>query len=434
MGPGRAVVALAVVGMLAAACAAGEDPGADPGSDPPATSTSGSTPSAAPTTEPAVAAPTSPAASPTARPEAFAVDSLVVGDQHTCALDDVGAAWCWGVGTEGQLGDGSFEDRDRPTAVDTDVRFSTLAAGRTATCGIATAASGGGTWCWGGNAFGQLGDATFGDGGSDADRPTPAPIGADLALVELVAGNQHVCGLDAAGALWCWGWHPSGQLGVERSEPALTPVRGAEGLTFISLAPGGDTHGCGIDGERRAWCWGSDNFGQLGRGDTSNAGRGTPAAVQGDVTFAALANGAAHTCGIDTEAVVWCWGRNSAGQLGDGTTEDRLVPTPVAADLRLVSITAGDEHTCGVATDGTAWCWGSGRMGRLGGGGPASSVPVPGGVEGGHRWRSLHAGEEHTCGVDAEGGAWCWGSNRVGWLGSGTDETAVPVPVLPPGG
>jgi alpha-tubulin suppressor-like RCC1 family protein len=381
----------------------------------------------APTTS--VASTTSSGPTTSLPPEGFVVDQIIAGDQHGCAVDPDGQAWCWGYNEFGQLGDGTTDDSNVPTAVAGEQTFESLAAGRYFTCGLTDE---GAAWCWGDNSRGQLGDGSTGEGSDDQDRSSPVQVLGDLNFTSLVAGQLHVCGLVDTGEAYCWGSYPSGQLGNASTENQTAPGRSAESLTLVSLASGGDNHTCGVDTDGKSWCWGNNTFGQLGNGAKSNAGQEEPSQVSGDQTFTALALGHAHTCGLDDDGAAWCWGGNDTGQLGDGTTDERFVPNAVETELRFVSMTTGQNHTCAVTLEGEAYCWGANGMGQLGDGDDAATL-TPVAVAGGIEFDSLSGGEEFTCGAATDATAYCWGSNRSGWLGSGTEEPSMtPVRVVLP--
>lgn len=395
------------------------------GGEPAATSPTPSSPAASP------AGATSPATAPTPTAPAQLTAALVAaGDQHACALDREGHAWCWGYNQAGQLGDGTTTIRNAPVAVVGDTAFTTLTAGRYFTCGLTESRQ---ALCWGDNSRGQLGDGTTGAGSDQHNRSSPAAVTGDLAFTALVAGQQHACGLVDSGQAYCWGAYASGQLGTRVTEDQAAPVRAAGELTFASLAPGGDSHGCALTDGGAAWCWGSNAFGQLGDGTKTNAPQPDPREVAGPQTFTVLALGGKHTCALGEDGAVWCWGDNRAGQLGDGTTTERLTPTLVDSSLRFVRVTAGQQHTCALTADGEAMCWGHNGFGQLGTGEDAGTSLTPVAVTGGIGFTALSAGEEFTCGLDTAGAVFCWGSNRAGWLGTGSDERSpVPAPVAAP--
>jgi alpha-tubulin suppressor-like RCC1 family protein len=179
-------------------------------------------------------------------------------------------------------------------------------------------------YCWGDNSSGQLGDNTT------TARPTPvqaiAPAGVTFAQVD--AGYSYTCAVTPAGAAYCWGNNFSGQLGDNTTvgKPVPTAVQGT--LQFAIVSSGGD-HTCGVTTTGVGYCWGANGNGQLGDNTTQN--RLTPTAIAGGLILSVPAAGLSHSCAVATpSAVVYCWGYNASGQLGDGTTTPRLQPTLVA--------------------------------------------------------------------------------------------------------
>jgi alpha-tubulin suppressor-like RCC1 family protein len=323
------------------------------------------------------------------------------------------------------------EGKTATASVRVPLLLSSLAVGVGATCGLTQQ---GKAFCWGFNAAGQLGD------GSTVNRNRPVAVAGNLTFRSLTVGFAHACGLTTTGEGYCWGENLYGQLGTSATNatcvengytsPCSTlPVLVSGGLRFTQLDAGGG-HTCGIAVSGTAYCWGRNQFGQLGSGSTTQTN--FPVAVVGGFQFVAItaggttANGGQHTCGITTGGLTLCWGNDWYGQLGDGQTgTTRSSPTPVAGGLRFQSVNAGYEHTCGVTTDGVGYCWGSDWFGELGNGSrPTKSVPDP--VAGGLRFASIGPhGWSQSCGVTVAGAAYCWGFNDVGQLGAPSDEACT---------
>ena len=138
-----------------------------------------------------------------------------------------------------------------------------------------------------------------------------------------------------------------------------------------------------------------------------------PTPVTGGLLFRTVATGADHACGVAEDGRAYCWGANDQGQLGTGDTLSSARPLPVAGNLRFRSITAGDAHTCAVTVDSLAYCWGSNRRGQLGIG-THGERRGPQAVAHHRHWRMLSAGALHTCGVTADPprpSVYCWGDN-----------------------
>ena len=186
------------------------------------------------------------------------------------------------------------------------------------------------------------------------------------------AGQDHTCALTDAGVAYCWGSNSNGQLGIgstdDRAHASPLPVAGGRTFQQISV---GFLHNCGIDDRGTAFCWGSNEYGQLGTGDRVSVS--TPTRLSGDLRLRAISAGATHTCGLDRDGTAYCWGGNWHGQIGDGTFDGdtetaccRTRPVRVETASRFSSIRSGGISTCAVATDGRAFCWGNGNDGRLG--------------------------------------------------------------------
>lgn len=289
-------------------------------------------------------------------------DQITAGGSHTCALSGAGVAYCWGSNDHGQLGDNTTIPRQSPVAVVGGLEFETIDAGASHTCGRT---SNGAAYCWGRNDRGQLGD------GSITDRAAPVAVTGGLAFERITAGGfdiGHTCGIASGGAAHCWGDNELGQLGNGTPDiaPHPQPIAVAGGLTFVSLSAGLGRHSCGLAFDGAAYCWGENTFGGLGDGSTTS--RPSPVAVTGGVKFAELKAGGfiGHTCGLTDTGIGYCWGENERGQIGDGSTTDRLSPVAVAGSLVFADVDAGFRHTCARTTDDTLYCWGSGAAGQLG--------------------------------------------------------------------
>ena len=182
---------------------------------------------------------------------------------------------------------------------------------------------------------------------------------------------------------------------------------------------------CALGSDLRASCWGSNDFGQLGNGSISD--ELSPRAVSGDLRFNNLSTNPAgqHVCGVTTSGAAYCWGQNDFGQLGDGSLDSRVTPTLVSGNLTFSSVNATWRFSCGLTTDGAAYCWGRGEWGQLGDGLMTRSL-VPVAVAGGHRFVKIDTGSNNlVCGLTTEGRVLCWGLDVGGALGSPSAETCT---------
>ena len=345
---------------------------------------------------------------------------------HTCGVTIENLAYCWGSNSAGELGVGTDTGPEacvsgnscstRPIRVVRGLEFRQVSAGETFTCGVTTDDI---AYCWGGNAAGELGHGTeFG----------PEDCGAD---------DFFPC--------------------------STRPVRVAGGHAFRRVSAG-EFHVCGVTTGAMAYCWGNNSTGELGNG--ANTGPTCfvfgelcsvrPVRVVGGLTVAIVTTGGRHTCAMTMGGVAWCWGNNEFGQLGNRTSTGPELcfagdfvpcstrPVRVARGLTFNGVNAGENHSCGVTTNNEAYCWGFNHSGELGSGtttGPETCSPFeswscstrPVRVVGGLAFGGVRAGG-HSCAVTADNVAYCWGRNGFGALGNGTTtDRPRPVAVGTPG-
>lgn len=379
-----------------------------------------------------VQSPSSPISADAAPTATLAFRQISAGAWHSCGVTTDNRAWCWGNNFYGQIGNGfgGAAPITRPSAVVTALRFEEVRAGNNYTCGLSTGKR---VYCWGLNDNGQLGI------GSDALYSLePAEIAGGRQYQSLRTGYYHACAVTAANVTFCWGLNDYGQLGDGTRTPRRAPVKVAGGVQFLRVSTGW-FHTCGVTSAKKAYCWGQGRFGQLG--NRSSADRLTPGAVSDNRTFNLVNAGQAHTCGVTTDHKAWCWGWNKYGQLGNGTTSRFSRPTLVAGGLAFSGVSAGGSHTCGITTGGVTYCWGFNLYGQLGEGTNAiGGVPFvyrqlsPVAVVGGVSFDAvLAASGMFTCAVAAGGRGYCWGENDGGYLGDGTtSHQSIPTPIADP--
>jgi alpha-tubulin suppressor-like RCC1 family protein len=366
--------------------------------------------------------------------------------EHSCGLAPGGIAWCWGNDSDGQLGTGVVDTAKAPNAVPRAVTgghaFQEVVAGYASACGLDT---GGEVWCWGSNQFGQLGVASAPESCvlngtvTYACSSTPLPLSGTLRFTSLVSGGGLFwCGIAVGGDSYCWGNDQFGQLGDSTSTAAqvpVLPVKVSGGHPFAVLAAGYQ-HACGLEADGKAYCWGIYQHGRLGvaapgycphNGPCNSA----PTPVLGTLRFKSISAASVSTCAVTTDGVAYCWGTNFRGQMGTGGTSSTAVSTPTAVNtsLRFTSISAAPTHTCAVAADGQGYCWGSNTEGRLGDGTEVDRY-LPRLVAGGHTFPSISAGTGSSCGLGADGNVYCWGAGGWGQMGNGTLNGVNPTPML----
>lgn len=392
------------------------------------------------------------------------VQQIAAGEWFTCALllgEDVK---CWGYNGDGELGLGDMIHRgDKPDQMGGNLPRVDLGSNKTASfLGVgynhACARLHDGTVkCWGWNDFAQLGlgDKNHrGDEAGEMGELLPiVDLGTELAVTGLAAGGAHTCVLFKDGRLKCWGNNVRGQLGLGHTE-RLGDEPGEMGvnLPFVDFGAAqqakamvvGAGHTCALMTDGRLKCWGWNEFGQLGQGDTSDRGDG-PGEMGNSLPFVKLGNQAIaiagrskHTCALLDGGEVKCWGDNSHGQLGLGDTNHRgdepgemgnsLPAVDLGTGKTAIAVSGGVRHTCALLAGGSVKCWGQNLHGQLGQGDSSDRGDQPGemgdnlpavNLGAGKTAVAISADGEHTCALLNDGGVKCWGRNFAGQLGLG---------------
>ena len=336
---------------------------------------------------------------------------ISAGFHHTCGLTTGNRAYCWGDAPDGSV-------HLSPVAVPGGLRFRQISARLDYTCAVGMDYL---VYCWGSrNNLGQLGD------GTTLPHGVPAPVSGGHRFQQVAAGLDHTCAVSYHnGPIYCWGYNGRGEIGdgtTSLIRQHLTPVKVASDLVFKRVAVGA-AHTCAVTTDNRAYCWGSNELGQLG--DSSSAPlRTLPVRVSGNRRVRLISAGILHSCAVTTEGRAFCWGHGLDGELGNGKKYLSFWPRAVAGGGIFQQLTSGIWHNCAVTTDGQAYCWGLGGTGQLGDG-DRNMEPRPVAVLGGLEFRQLAGGDEHSCGITVAGVGYCWGDNDEGTLGNGTTESSL---------
>ena len=349
---------------------------------------------------------------------------LATGNSHTCAILENGSAMCWGLDNYGQLGDGGdATNLIKPTSfvsIDGGQTVAQIYARQLRTCIVLADNS---ASCWGFNEDGQAGDDSTNTYKSPSVK-VEFPQGKGVKSMGM--GLKHTCAILEDDTLTCWGLDSHGALGNGDSDTSdkYTPqtITTPSDRKVVKVEPGA-THTCILLDDGGVMCWGRDNTGQLGNGDTSDTIHTPSSNVELPEGRAAtdLSVGDHHSCALLDNGSVTCWGLNNFGQLGDNTTTNRLIPVyaHLPTGSQAVSVSVGPHSSCAILENSSVYCWGHNNYGRLGIGVTGGIHQLPMFVEGATDVVDLSLDYDHTCALSENGSISCWGRSKYGPLGIG---------------
>jgi alpha-tubulin suppressor-like RCC1 family protein len=292
----------------------------------------------------------------------------------------------------------------------------------------------------GSSSGGSSGSSSGTDSGSSSGADSSmADASGELLVAAVAVGASNMCVELPGRTAACCGYDAEGQDGIGSTMTVSTPTA-VSGLTGVTAIAASGLTSCAILSDTSVRCWGNNYEGELGVGNLTNLQSTTPAAVSGLTGAVALAMGGNHTCALLSGGGVECWGENTYGQLGNGTTTGpdtsmggepcNPTPTPVPNLPMATAVVAGNGHACALLANATVSCWGENASGQLGNGSMGASVASPAAVPGLTGVTALAAGGAHTCAVLSGGTVECWGEGSSGELGNGMmSASATPVVV-----
>lgn len=377
---------------------------------------------------------------------------ISITGSNSCGINADQKIWCWGENRYGELGNDTLRDSVFPVRVNHDpldsgeeLSFKAIGLGYSTSCAIDTDDQ---LWCWGRDNDGSLGNRDLGSssrpslvGVPDNENPEdylrdcdPQQEVCSPMFNQISTGLHHTCAIGSNNKIWCWGDNYYGQLGTGNFESSNIPVPiisnpEGEELSFRSVSSG-VYYTCAIDFDFQAWCWGNNENGQVGNTDIVEAANNilyysttaTPVRVsQGELEFNSISAGSDHTCALDLQQQVWCWGLNVDDQLGISSEQNRILTWPSVMadfgdeDVRFGSIHSFYDITCGVSIDNELWCWGDFFDGNT-----RISLRDPENLEEEILIEKMTMGEVRNggtprmpfCVVDLDSKAWC-GSNII---------------------
>jgi alpha-tubulin suppressor-like RCC1 family protein len=340
-----------------------------------------------------------------------AIKSISARQSNTCVVTATDTVKCWGSNLSGLLGSGtSVAQSYLPIDLVGAANVQSLAVGGDHACLLLKTNS---ARCWGSNVYGNLGNTTR------ANSPRLLDISSALSGTKMsVHGVSHTCFITATDTVKCFGRNVEGQLGNGTFANVSIAAASDVGLTGVKQIVAGAYHTCALLATNAVKCWGLNSVGQLGLG-SSGASRNVPTDVVGLAGIKALASRANHVCAITATDTVKCWGSNANGQVGDGSKVQANSPSDVMGLVGVTQIAAGFSHSCAMIADGSIACWGANANGQLGNNSTTEQAS-PVAVTGLTGAKSFDVGFFHACAVTATDTLMCWGSNSNGQLGNGT--------------
>jgi len=359
-----------------------------------------------------------------------------------CFAQPSGIVWTWGSNSNGQLGNGSTTDSNVPVHVIGLSGVVAVAGGQAHSLALK---SDGTVWAWGSNFYGQLGN------GSNTDSHVPVQVSnlcANLCgltnVIAIAADGNHSLALKKDGTVWAWGNNVNGQLGngtfASGGCYCVSVASQVPGLTNVVAIAAGGPHSLAIDSFGVLWSWGYNFYGQLGNSTYKDSDIPLPGpSLLTGLVPTAIAGGGTHSLALMPD--VWDWGNNVDGELGNGITGGTSsLPVEVgglltgctvntAVRCRIVAIGGGELHSLALKSDGTVFAWGSNGYGQLGNGSTAPDSNVPVQVSGLVGAVAIGGGNVHSLALKSDGTVWTWGDNSNGQLGNGATGGSSNVPV-----
>jgi alpha-tubulin suppressor-like RCC1 family protein len=293
------------------------------------------------------------------------VVKITSGASHSCALLDDDSVKCWGLNSSGQLGNNSTTNSTSPVSVPGS--YNDIAVGSNHTCGIKTT---GIVNCWGASSDGsyKIGRFAFEEtaNGTHSSRNTPAPIYLTNSFVSISASTFNTCGITNIGDTFCWGADTFYRTGCSNTAMPTVTVDSCfgAGITNPSKISISDT-GCAIESTGAIVCWGYGSSGQLGYGATTSSGIKNVSTITSATEISA---GSSHNCALLSNNTVMCWGNNFKTQMADGTTTNALSPIVIPGLTNVTKIALGAQFSCALNSSGQVWCWGPNNYGNIGDG------------------------------------------------------------------
>jgi alpha-tubulin suppressor-like RCC1 family protein len=354
------------------------------------------------------------------------VKAVSANGYTTVAVKDDGSVWVWGQSNYGQLGNGSLVAKaTKPVQVPGLSGIKAVAAGQDF---ILALHQNGTVWGWGGSSAGQLAG-----GISISVVAAPTQITGLPLIKAIAAGSNHSAAIDTNGNVWTWGFNGYGQIGDNSSNNNRYSPYQVPGLSGITAIAAGTYNTLALDSSGAVWAWGSNYLGQIGTGGVAAQNNLNPVKINGLTNITSISVGGFNCAALDTNGLVWAWGSNVSGTLGNGSTSNSANPTPIQVPnlTGVISIASGDGYHVALKNNGQVWSWGYGYYGQLANGmfgGPTANSATPVQASNVESVIGMSSGAYHTVAIKSDGSLMGWGSNNFGEIGFGTYGNPIAIP------
>lgn len=350
------------------------------------------------------------------------IEAITGGAYHNLILYSDGSVWAYGNGAYGQLGNGEAKSHSLPTRVLIDIPIIQIAAGQKHSLILGTDRK---IYAFGSNEYGQINNNN-----PILIQSTPIPVPNLSDIVLIADGGNHSLALKSDYSVWAWGKNDHGQCGRSPNDVYISsPTRLNTELKAVKLAAG-DHHSIALMEDGTILAWGSNIYGQLGNGTWIDYSY-EPVKVQGLTDVIEIATGGEHSIALRKDGTVWTWGRNHAGQLGNGQVTHRNLPLQVFGLPKIVAIDGEGSFTIALDANGNLWGFGSNRDGQLGVRCNSNKQTLPVKIKSLPHISKIAAGHFHTIVLDENGLIWGFGRNDYGQLGNSySTEQCPPVEAI----
>lgn len=366
-------------------------------------------------------------------PNGIQFTQVSTNQNFSCALGDDYAAYCWGVGTGGQIGNGHNKSVNVPTKVvmPGGLKFAQISTNTGFSCALTRV---GKAFCWGDSTNGHIGNGTEKD---IKNTPQEVTLPPEVKFTQISTNPNFSCALGTDSSTYCWGYGESGQIGNGQNSIESYPAQVImpSGVIFTKISTNSN-YTCALANDASIYCWGNGIYGQLGNGTSDMVNIPTKVVMPNGIQFKSIVTSEDFSCALDSLGEIYCWGYGAAGRLGNGNNLNVNIPTKVVMPLGILfhQISIGSNSGCGLGDNMSSYCWGGGTNGKIGNGAnnnvfiPTLSL-MPSGIE----FSTIMASQYTNCAITSVGSIYCWGSGMYGRIGNGGyNDVNVPTGAIMP--